>query len=122
MPAKMPCIVVDFEQWGDEQCPRCIASTPRFRRIIDHTTIDFVGRHSAKVVQDAKRRGTLWPQRAATQKRLRDKVEEKTPDAKTQREEDGKEAKRNFFKRGTARQSLPSITCPVNRAEHQLSQ
>ena len=45
-------------------------------------------------------------QRAATQKRLRDKEEEKNPDAKTQREEDDKEAKRNFFSRHTAHQSL----------------
>ena len=48
-------------------------------------------------------------QRAATQKRLRDKEEEKTPDAKTQREEDDKEAKRNFFSRHTPHQSLPNI-------------
>ncbi len=48
-------------------------------------------------------------QRAATQKRLRDKEEEKNPDAKTQREEGGKEAKRNFFSRHTAHQSLPNI-------------
>ena len=48
-------------------------------------------------------------QRAATQKRQRDKEEEKNPDAKTQREEDGKEAKRNFSSRDTARQSLPNI-------------
>jgi hypothetical protein len=48
-------------------------------------------------------------QRAATQKRLRDKEEEKNPDAKTQREEDDKEAKRNFFSRHTAHQSLPNI-------------
>jgi hypothetical protein len=48
-------------------------------------------------------------QRTATQKRLRDKEEEKNPDAKTQREEDVKEAKRNFFSRHTARQSLPNI-------------
>ena len=48
-------------------------------------------------------------QRAATQKRLRDKDEEKNPDAKTQREEDGKEARRNFFSRHTAHQSLPNI-------------
>jgi len=48
-------------------------------------------------------------QRAATQKRLRDQEEEKNPDAKTQREEDGKAAKRNFFSRDKARQSLPSI-------------
>ena len=48
-------------------------------------------------------------QRAATHKRQRDKEEEKNPDAKTQREEDGKEAKRNFFSRHTARQSFPTI-------------
>jgi hypothetical protein len=48
-------------------------------------------------------------QRAATQKRLRDKEEEKNPDAKTQREEDDKEAKRNFFSRHTAHQSLPNM-------------
>ena len=45
-------------------------------------------------------------QRAATQKRLRDQEEEKNPDAKTQREEDDKEAKRNFFSRHTAHQSF----------------
>ena len=48
-------------------------------------------------------------QRAATQKRLQDKEEEETPDAKTQREEVDKEAKRNFFSRHTAHQSLPNI-------------
>ena len=48
-------------------------------------------------------------QRAATQKRLRDKEEEENPDAKTQREEVDKEAKRNFFSRHTAHQSLPNI-------------
>ena len=56
-----------------------------------------------------KKGGAPSGQRASTQKRLRDKVEEKNPDAKTQREEDGKAAKRNFFSRDTARQSLPSI-------------
>ena len=48
-------------------------------------------------------------QRAATQKRLRDIAEEMNPDAKTQREEVGKEAKRNFFSRDITRQSLPNI-------------
>ena len=52
-----------------------------------------------------KKGGAPSGQRASTQKRLRDKVEEKNPDAKTQREEDGKAAKRNFFSRDTARQS-----------------
>ena len=56
-----------------------------------------------------KKGGAPSGQRASTQKRLRDKVEEKNPDAKTQREEDGKAAKRIFFSRDTARQSLPSI-------------
>ena len=46
---------------------------------------------------------------AATQKRLRDIAEEKNPDAKTQREEDDTEARRNFFSRETPRQSLPNI-------------
>ena len=54
-------------------------------------------------------------QRAATQKRLRDKEEEKNPDAKTQREEDDKEAKRNFFSRHTAHQSLPNMEILRNR-------
>ena len=48
-------------------------------------------------------------QRAATQKKLRDKEVEKTPDVKTQRKEDAKEAKRMFFTRDTGRQSLPNI-------------
>ena len=56
-----------------------------------------------------KKVGAPSGQRAATQKRLRDKEEEKNPDAKTQREEHGKEVKRNFFNRDTARQSLASI-------------
>ena len=56
-----------------------------------------------------KKGGTPSGQRAATHKRLRDIVEEKNPDAKTQREEDDKEAKRNFFSRDTARQSLSNI-------------
>ena len=50
--------------------------------------------------------------RPDTLKRQRDKEEEKTPDAKTQREEHAKEAKHNFFNvvtRDTARQSLPGI-------------
>ncbi len=51
--------------------------------------------------------GAPSAQRAATQKRRRDKGE--NPDAETQREEDGKEANRNFFTRDTARQSFPSI-------------
>ncbi len=49
--------------------------------------------------------GAPCGQRASTLKRLRDKEEEENLDAKTQREEAGKEAKRNFFKRDTARQS-----------------
>ena len=56
-----------------------------------------------------KKGGAPSGQRAATQKRLRDKEEEKTPDAKTQRKEDAKQAKRIFFTRDTARQSLPNI-------------
>jgi hypothetical protein len=48
-------------------------------------------------------------QRAATQKRLRDKEEEKNPDAKTQREEEDKEAKRNFSSHHTPHQSLSNI-------------
>jgi len=56
-----------------------------------------------------KKGGAPSGQRAATQKRLRDKEEAKNPDAKTQREEDGKEAKRIFFSRDKARQSLPDI-------------
>ena len=58
-----------------------------------------------------KKGGSPSGQRAATQKRLWDKEEEKTPDVKTQREweEDVKEAKRNFFSRHTAHQSLPNI-------------
>ncbi len=66
-----------------------------------------------------KKGGTPSGQRAATEKRLRDKEEEKNPDArtqreenpdaKTQREEDGKEAKRNIFSHDTARQSFPNI-------------
>jgi hypothetical protein len=56
-----------------------------------------------------KKGGTPSGQRAATQKRLRDIVEEKNPNAKTQKEEDGKEARRNFFSRETPRQSLPNI-------------
>ncbi len=56
-----------------------------------------------------KKGGAPSGQRVATQKRLRDKEEEETPDAKTQREEAGKEAKRIFFSRDTARQSLPNI-------------
>ena len=55
------------------------------------------------------RGGAPSGQRATTQKRLRDKEEEKTPDVKTQREVDDKEAKRNFFTRDTARQSFASI-------------
>ena len=56
-----------------------------------------------------KKGGAPSGQRAATQKRLRDKEEEKTPHAKTQRKEDAKQAKRMFFTRDTARQSLPNI-------------
>ena len=56
-----------------------------------------------------KKGGAPSGQRAGTQKRLRDIAEEKNPDAKTQREEDGKEAMRNFFSRETPRQSLPNI-------------
>ena len=56
-----------------------------------------------------KKVGAPSGQRAATQKRLRDKEEEKNPDAKTQREEHGKQIKRNFFNRDTTRQSLTSI-------------
>jgi hypothetical protein len=46
---------------------------------------------------------------ASTQKRLRDKVEEKNPDAKIQREEDVKTSKRNYFSHDTSRQSLSNI-------------
>ncbi len=46
---------------------------------------------------------------SAAQKRLRDIAEEKNPDVKIQREEDGKEVKRNFFSRDTTRQSLTNI-------------
>ena len=56
-----------------------------------------------------KKGGTPSSQRAGTQKRLRNKEEEKNPDAKIQREEDGKEAKRNFFSRDTARQLLSQV-------------
>jgi hypothetical protein len=71
---------------------------------------DFCGQQSLTVVQDSvKKGGTPSGQRVATQKRLWDKEEEENPDAKTQREEDGKEAKRNFFSRDTARQSLTNI-------------
>ncbi len=60
-----------------------------------------------------KKGGSPSGQRAATQKRLRDKDEEKTPDAKTQREEDDKEATRIFFSRDTGRQPLPIIEMSV---------
>jgi hypothetical protein len=53
-----------------------------------------------------KKGGAPSGQRAATQKRLRDKEEAKNPDANTQREEDGKEAKRIFFQ---SRQSTSVI-------------
>jgi hypothetical protein len=53
--------------------------------------------------------GTPSGQWAATQKRLWDKEEEKNHDVKTQREEDDKEAKHNFFSRLTAHQSLTNI-------------
>ena len=43
-----------------------------------------------------KKGGAPCGQRASTLKRLRDKEEEENLDAKTQREEAGKEAKRNF--------------------------
>ena len=56
-----------------------------------------------------KKGGAPSGQRASTQKRLRHMVEEENPDAKTQREEVDKEAKRNFFSRHTAHQSLPNI-------------
>ena len=56
-----------------------------------------------------KKGGTPSGQWAGTQKRLRDKEEEKTPDDKTQREEDVKEANHMFFTRDTTRQSLPNI-------------
>jgi hypothetical protein len=82
----------------------------------------FMGRGSRQAQQDhvsvannhcqsckMKRGGTPCGQRASTQKRLRDEVEENNPDAKTQREEDGKAAMRNFFNRQTPRQSLPNI-------------
>jgi hypothetical protein len=55
-----------------------------------------------------KKGGAPSGQRAATQKRLRDKEEAKIPDTNTQRE-DAKEAKRNFFSRDTARLSLTNI-------------
>ena len=48
--------------------------------------------------------GAPSDQRAGTQKRLRNIVEEENPNAKTQREEDDKEARRNFFSRETSRQ------------------
>ena len=82
----------------------------------------FMGRGSRQAQQDhvsvannhcqsckMKRGGTPCGQRASTQKRLRDEVEENNPDAKTQREEDGKAAMRNFFNRQTPCQSLPNI-------------
>ena len=82
----------------------------------------FMGRGSRQAQQDhvsvannhcqsckMKRGGTPCGQRASTQKRLRDEVEENNPDAKTQREEDGKAAMRNFFNPQTPRQSLPNI-------------
>ena len=56
-----------------------------------------------------KKGGAPSGQQAATEKRLRDKEEEKNPDVKTQRKEDAKETKRMFFTRDTARQSLPNI-------------
>jgi len=56
-----------------------------------------------------KKGGAPCGQRASTLKRLRDKEEEENLDAKTQREQAGKEAKRNFFNRDTARQSLRNI-------------
>ena len=43
--------------------------------------------------------GVPYGQREDTHKRLRDIAEEKNPDAKTQREEDVKEASRIFFSR-----------------------
>jgi len=49
-----------------------------------------------------KKSGSPSGQWAATEKRLRDKEEEKTPDAKTQRKENVKQAKRMFFTRETA--------------------
>jgi len=56
-----------------------------------------------------KKGGAPCGQRASTLKRLRDKEEEENLDAKTQREQAGKEAKRNFFNRDTVRQSLRNI-------------
>jgi hypothetical protein len=56
-----------------------------------------------------KKGGVPSGQRSATQKRLWDKEEAKIPDTNTQREEDGKEAKRNFFSRDTTRLSLTNI-------------
>jgi ethanolamine utilization cobalamin adenosyltransferase len=56
-----------------------------------------------------KKGGAPSSQRAATQKRLRDKEVEENPDVKTQRKEDAKEAKRMFFTRDTGRQSLPNF-------------
>ena len=56
-----------------------------------------------------KKGGVPSRQRGTMQKRLRDKEEEKTPDDKTQREEDVKEANHMFFTRDTTRQSLPNI-------------
>ena len=64
-----------------------------------------------------KKGGAPSGQRAATQKRLWDKKEEKNPDAKTQREEDGKEAQRNFFSRHTPHQSLPNIEIQLQRGD-----
>ena len=82
----------------------------------------FMGRETRQAQQDQisvannpwqsckmKKGGAPSGQRAATQKRLRDIVEEKNPNAKTQREEDGKEARRIFFSRETPRQSLPNL-------------
>jgi hypothetical protein len=71
-----------------------------------------------------KKGGTPSGQRAGTQKRLWDKEDEKTPDVKTQREEDDKEAKRNFFSRDTARHSLKCLrkheqVCHVQLASYE---
>ena len=115
LPCPLPSVVVLF---SDMSCAlyRVLVSTfPEINLLFMGRGTSQAQQHHISVVKNRwqsckmNKGGAPSGQRAATQKRLRDKDEEKNPDAKTQREEDDKEAKRNFFSRHTPHQSLPNI-------------